>query len=199
MNRLEDEERDVGRGSREGTRECDSKGRETGNRERIQLIVSISGPLVALLGVIVAAVLGYLNLSRQVSNVGNKVTEVGNRVEKVERDVLSEQLIIISPRDDESVDLTSVVKGKTPYADKNHYIIVTPLKTNEDFVQDRPIRPDSSGSWAGTAVFGTGDVGLGERFLVRVLATSHVIPPGKLLDVPSDAVPSQSITVTRRK
>ncbi|HEX8651557.1 MAG TPA: hypothetical protein VF708_12015 [Pyrinomonadaceae bacterium] len=164
-----------------------------------KFIVSVCSVLVGFLGVIVAATIGYFNLSKQVSNVQTKVNEVGNRVESVEKNALADRLIIISPGDGESVDSTAIVRGKTPYPERNHYIVVTPLKTNDDWIQKNLIKPDPIGSWAGNAEFGTGDVGIGEKFLVRVLATSSTIPSGQLKDVPPDAIPSDSITVTRKK
>lgn len=165
----------------------------------LELWKFILGTVVGLLAVIVTAIIGYFNLSKQVSNVQTKVNEVGNRVESVEKNVMAGRLIIISPTDGESVDSTAIVRGKTPYPERNHYIVVTPIKTNDDWVQKNLIKPDPTGSWAGNAEFGTGDVGIGDKFLVRVLATSSTIPSGQLRDVPSDTIPSESITVTRKK
>jgi hypothetical protein len=168
-------------------------------KDTLELWKVILSPAVALLGVIVTAIIGYLSLSNQVSNVQTKVNEVGNRVENVERNVIADRFIIVSPQEGDTVDSSVIVRGKTPYPDRNHYIVVTSLKTNDDYVQQNLIRPDPSGAWTGNAELGTGNEGAGEKFLVRVLATTAVLRAGPMKDPPRDAIPSEAITVTRKK
>jgi hypothetical protein len=163
----------------------------------LELWKLILSTAVALLGVIVTAILGYLSLSNQVSNVATKVNEVGNRIENVERDVIAGRLIIVSPQEGDTVESPVIVRGKTPYLNRNHYIVVTSIKTNDDYVQNL-IRPDPSGGWTGNAELGTGNEGAGEKFLVRVLATTAVLHAGPMKDWPPDAIPSEAITVTRK-
>jgi hypothetical protein len=157
------------------------------------------GLVVATLSLIATIIIGYVNLSRQVSNVRDKVDTVDNRVESVQQKVLAGRFVIISPSDGASVDATDIVRGKSPFPEMNHYIVITPLKTGDDFVQDNPAKVDVTGSFASNARFGTGDVGIGEKFFVRVLITKSTIPPGILKAVPPDAEFSESVTVKREK
>jgi hypothetical protein len=166
---------------------------------RRDFVLKVCTVIIGFLSVLVAAIIGYFNLSHQINSVSNKVEKVDNRVENVQKNSLSNQLIVISPSEGERVDATAIVRGKTPYLERNHYIVVTPIKTNEDWVQQNVIKPDPTGAWVGRAEFGTGDVGIGEKFLVRVLATASTMPPGQLRNVPADAIPSESITVIRQK
>ena len=147
---------------------------------------------LGIIAAIIAIYLSYLGIS-------NKVSALDRRVESVETNVLAGRFMIISPSDGAGVELTDIVRVKTPFPQLNHYLVITPLKTGDDWVQDNPTKPDLAGSWVGTARFGTGDAGAGEKFLVRALATSSTIPPGPLKYVPPDAVYSESITVTRQK
>lgn len=66
-------------------------------------------------------------------------------------------------------------------------------------VQDGPASMYQGGSWTCRARFGTAAVGVGERFLVRVLATESTLAPGPLTEIPKDAVISKSIVVMRKK
>lgn len=155
------------------------------------LITLIFG-FLGLIATIIAIYFSYLGIS-------NKVGVLSGRVASVETNVLAERFVIISPSDGASVQLTDMVRVKTPFAQMNHYLVITPLKTGDDWVQDNPTKADSAGTWVGSAKFGTGDAGADERFLVRVLATKSTIPPGQLKALPPDGVYSESITVTRQK
>jgi hypothetical protein len=110
------------------------------------------------------------------------------------------RLSIISPKDGEEVDITSIVSGKTPYADRSHYIVVTPVRTGETWIMKKLDDPDDEGTWTGIAFFGDEKNGGGQKFIVRVFATADSkIPEGKLKDLPRDAVFSAAITVKRRE
>jgi hypothetical protein len=159
---------------------------------QLQIWSVVLATLVGLLSVIVS----YMGLSHKVENVQTKVNEVGNRVETVEQNVKAGRLIIISPTDRAVENSPVIVQGKSPYPNRNLYIIVTPVQTNGDWVQKDTIRPDEVGAWHGSAELGnqgtTGD------FLIRVMATTATLQPGQLRALPPDAVFSDSITVTRK-
>lgn len=158
-------------------------------------IIALIGLTLVFLGLIAAIITTYFSYL----SISSKVAALDRHVESVETHILAGRFIIISPSDGAIVDLTDIVRIKTPFSQLNHYLIITPLKTGDDWVQDNPPKPDVAGSWVGTARFGSGDAGAGDKFLVRALATSATVPPGLLKSVPPDAVYSESITVTRQK
>jgi hypothetical protein len=112
---------------------------------------------------------------------------------------LQNGISILSPRAGEIVDIKTVVSGKTSYADRSHYIAITPVMTGDTWIM-RKLEPDEKGFWKGDADFGDSLNGGGEQFLVRVFATADSkIPEGKSTGMPRDAVFSETITVIRRK
>ena len=153
------------------------------------------GLIIAGIGLIISS-LTYLK--KRVTNIQITMEDVQKRVERVEEEVLSRRFTISTPVDGVSVDFTDVVRGMTPFPNKNNYIVVTPLKTGDDWVQDGPVKIYGDGLWTGIARFGTGEAGVGEEFLVRAIATQSALSPGPLTQVPKDAVFSEAITVTRK-
>jgi hypothetical protein len=81
----------------------------------------------------------------------------------------------------------------------NHYIVVTPIETGSDHIQDKPVSIYAGGLFTGETRFGQGDLGIGEKFIVRVLASKSSLTPNILPKVPEDAIFSEPIIVTRRK
>lgn len=154
------------------------------------------GLLVNSVGVLVAVVFGFLNLSSKVVDVQTSVRDMGERVEKY---ALAREFIITTPTEGASVPITDLIRGKTPFPEMNHYVVVTPIGTGDDWVQDNPVKVFAGGTWTGLARFGTSDVGAGEKFLVRSLATKATLEPGPLKAVPRDAVFSEAVTVVRGK
>lgn len=104
------------------------------------------------------------------------------------------------PNNDSFVELTDIINGNTPFYgidSRNHYIIVTPLTTGDDFVQDGLVNISLDGSWSGYSKFGNaGDVG--KRFLVRVIATKSNLAPGPLTKKPEDGMFSDGVKVIRK-
>lgn len=169
--------------------------REATKRTRFALV----GLIVGVLGLIAMVFFGIKGLEKSVSNIKSSVEEVGNRVERVEKGILAEKFTITTPLDGAIVNRIDLVRGTTPFAQMNHYIVVTPLKTGDDWIQDGPITVYTGGLWTGRAVFGEAAVGAGEEFIVRSLATKLILSPGPLTEVPEDAIFSESITVTRKE
>ncbi len=125
-------------------------------------------------------------------------SQVSGQIQTVQNELLAKRLVITSPSDGSQVQVSEVIKGRTPFLDKNTYLVVTPLETGDDLTQDGPIKIDKAGHWTAHARFGTGEVGKGQKFMVRALSTSSILPAGPLTDVPADAVLSDAITVVRR-
>ena len=110
------------------------------------------------------------------------------------------QIEITTPTDGAEVALNDRILGRTSYPDFNHYIVVTPVKTSNSSVQDRPATVNrSDGTFAGTVRFGGVEVGGGEQFVVRIVATKSTLSAGALITQPSDTISSNAVTVTRRK
>lgn len=151
--------------------------------------------IVAILALLVAI---YVGGRRTVIVIQSNIAEVGNRVKAVEKTILANQFTITDPDDNATVDLTDLVRGKTPFSKMNHYIVITPLKTGDDWVEDGPVKVYTGGLWTGRAQFGTAAATAGEQFIVRALATKSTLSPGPLTEVPEDAIFSESITVTRK-
>lgn len=106
------------------------------------------------------------------------------------------QFTITNPADNARVGPTEIVSGLTPFPDLAHYIVITPEEGGY-WIQEKT-GVDNNGVWTGTAHFGTGSVGLNQRFIVRGLATRDGdIKAGRRQTLPQDAVLSRAIVVTR--
>jgi hypothetical protein len=149
---------------------------------RLNLFRFILAVLAFVVG-IVGLYLSYRSLSGQTT--------------RIEKEVLATRFSIVDPVDGAIVPMEYTIRGKTPFADQNCFIIVTPLKTGDNFVQGRA-NVSTTGLWSGKARFGSADVGSGEEFMVRALATRNTIPLGTPLVVPDDAIFSESIIVKRQ-
>ena len=109
------------------------------------------------------------------------------------------QIVLTSPTDGAEVGADSTISGKTSLPDLNHYIIVTPTRIGTSFVQNQPAlvnRADGSITWK--AIFGGAQLGVGEQFTIRILATKSKLPAEPLSKEPADAVFSNLITVKRK-
>jgi len=114
----------------------------------------------------------------------------------VRRTKTSEQIVIDAPAEGADVSLDGMITGKTPFPNLNHYIVVESLKMGTSYVQAQPSFVNrSDATFSGKARFG----GVGEQFIVRVLATKSTLPAALLSNAPADAVFSNSVTVTRKK
>lgn len=110
----------------------------------------------------------------------------------------SKQFVIDSPSNGGVVGITSPVRGKTPYPELNHYIVVISLQAQRYFIQ-QPIRVLSDGTLEGFAAFGTQSYGEGDQWSIRIFATRSSFSVGEIKDFPKDAVFSNEIIVTRNR
>jgi hypothetical protein len=157
--------------------------------------------IVSILSLITALTIGILGLilSKKVGTVQSGVSDIGSSVQRVERGVLANKFTITYPTNGADVTFDDKVLGNTPFPNMNHYIVVTPVKTGTPYVQDRPALVNSGeGTFSGQARFGGAEVGVGEQFIVRILATKSPLEPGPLNSVPADVVFSESVAVRRR-
>jgi hypothetical protein len=158
-------------------------------RDVLMIILTILGILVTIW---VSQIVPVVKTVRAV------LQGVDARVGQVEKRMLQADFKITYPQDGATVDATGIVKGHTPYGDMKHYLVVTPLKVGDDWVEDGPLKVVSGGAFTGRAKFGEAEAGAGEQFAVRLLATQATLTPGPLLEVPKDAVFSESVVVTRK-
>ena len=104
--------------------------------------------------------------------------------------------VITKPANGERVVLNDLIRGTTPCSTMKHYVIVTP-SNGVNWVQSKPFSIDPNGIFSTEAQFGEGSIGIGEKYIVRVLVTTTTLSPGQLRQMPTDAVLSGAITVTR--
>jgi len=113
--------------------------------------------------------------------------------------VANSAFVIMSPQDGATVGFDYAISGKTPFPERNHYIVITPVRTGTAYVQDRPADVDvNQKTFVGRGRFGATQVGIGQQFMVYVVATKSALKAGPLLSEPEDAARSNTITVTRR-
>lgn len=122
-------------------------------------------------------------------------------VTRVEELASSSRFRVTYPLEGGSVGSTAPVRGTTPYRDRNHYVVVTPMETGDNWVEEERAAVSSDGVWTGRARFGTAAVGVGQDFVVRALATRASVLSGQLAApaIPPDAVFSEPTVVTRSK
>jgi hypothetical protein len=116
----------------------------------------------------------------------------------VEKQILRKDFKITSPLNGDRVDKNEFIQGETPFLGMHHYVIVTPVKIGTDWVQEEA-KVSFGGLWSGKAILGAAAVGVGEKFVIRALATNTTLPPGPLTEVPKDAIFSELITVKRNQ
>src|SRR4030042_5711977 len=75
-----------------------------------------------------------------VYQIKKDIKEVQKGIERIEDLTVMNQFLITNPKNGADVELTDIIQGRTPYLNKNHYIVVTPIKTGDDFVQDGPVK-----------------------------------------------------------
>jgi len=100
------------------------------------------------------------------------------------------------PAEGSVVGLEEVVRGRTSLLTFNHYVVVTPLRIGTAYVQDERASV-SNGMFSGRARFGGVEVGRGEKFSVRVVATRATLPAGPLISE-EGTISSNAVTVTRK-
>lgn len=152
--------------------------------------------LIIVIAAILSVYIAYVGLSEQIGTVGMTASSTEETIKKFTE---ANQFRITYPANGGIVELTDIVRGITPYSNRNHYIVVTPIETGDDWVQDGPVKISTGDVWTGRARFGTAAVGAGKGFVIRAIATNFTLSPGTLIEVPADAIFSESVAVTRKK
>lgn len=148
------------------------------------LIVAVGSLIIGIAGLMVA-----------LDALKSEVKAVGSDIQKQS---LARQFLVTSPTDSTEVSHTEIVTGRTPFPQLNHYIVVTPTRVGNDWVQANQVKIFGS-QWSGLATFGTTEIQGPERFIVRALATDSVLEAGPIHKVPGDAIFSDPIIVIRRR
>lgn len=132
-----------------------------------------------------------------------KQTESPKRLNAVSREQKTQPPNIVfhitEPINNAEVGASEIVRGMTTLKALNLYLIVMPLETGDRYIVDGPLTVDAQGMWSGRARFGEGNLGVGEKFAISVLATKHKLSEGTLPKLPKDARISDSIGVLRIK
>jgi len=107
--------------------------------------------------------------------------------------------VIDTPAAGATVGLDTTVTGKTPYPDRHNYIVITPKRTGAAALQDQPAIVNSSdGTFTGRVRLGGVQTGIGEQFMIHIIATKSELTAGPLVKEPDDAARSNTIIVTRK-
>jgi hypothetical protein len=121
-----------------------------------------------------------------------QILKVENKVEKVGTELSSLRLKIYEPKDQSTLDSNyCVVKGNNPFGDKNVYILVMPLSTNQQYIVS-----------AVTQGYFTLSIKIGENyskgmFNIVLMATKNQINAGPMISIPQDAIWSENILIER--
>lgn len=108
------------------------------------------------------------------------------------------QFVIEEPKNNDTFGITTEIRGRTPYADMNHYVLVTSLQWGATYVQTEDAKVNLDGTWSCPAIFGTATDGRGKRWKIQALATRSTLLPGLLLARPPDQIlSSNEVTITR--
>lgn len=121
---------------------------------------------------------------------------VSDAVERIEAQTKQREPTIISPQSGSVVADSISLHGFTPYSGSNHYIVVTPLDTPEDWIERRPVTVHPGGIWTGIATIGT-SADRGKEFLVRIVVTSAALSVGRSQRIPEDAISSVPVLIRR--
>ncbi|PYQ27533.1 MAG: hypothetical protein DMF56_19315 [Acidobacteria bacterium] len=164
---------------------------------RRQFCLGLLSAIAGLIGA-VAALLALLIAIRPLARAAEHVEDTSRNVKSIETAILSNRLTILSLSNGDEVSRNETVSGLTPFTHRRHYLVVAPVNIGDSYVQDA-MTPRPDGTWTGTAKFGSGDTGRGERFSVRCLATEGELRTGSLASqsLPSDAVFSAPVIVVR--
>jgi len=108
------------------------------------------------------------------------------------------QFVIVSPLEDESVGRTVSVRGRTPYKNRSHYLVITP-EGQGDFLHDIPVSISPDGSFSISATLGSATRGVEEQYTLRVVAAEVKLTRGQIRanKIPLDVFSSNSVTVVK--
>ncbi|MFA7256752.1 MAG: hypothetical protein WC047_04185 [Kiritimatiellales bacterium] len=111
----------------------------------------------------------------------------------------SADIVILQPTQNGEVEETAIVQFHSVHSELHHYIVVIPMQSPNRWIVDGPLQVANNGTGTGRACFGSGSVGVGERFTIVVLASAVLLPEGILTRTPAGSQLSQYITVKRVK
>ncbi|MCC6585370.1 MAG: hypothetical protein IT168_01515 [Bryobacterales bacterium] len=91
-----------------------------------------------------------------------------------------EMLQILTPVPGSEVGVRVTIRAHTPRPEWRHYLAVAPESGGGETLQQGAVAVSSTGEVSGTVTIGTASAGIGERFLIRVIASRFAIEPGPL-------------------
>jgi len=140
-----------------------------------------------------------MQLSTSIANDKTQSTKTRSSAQNIAFNI-ARQFEIKSPLDSDSVGRIVYVKGKSPYINRNHYLIVAP-EGKGDFISDASVIMSSDGSFVVNATLGSAAQGIGEQFSLRVIATEILLSRDQIRNnsIPLDAFTSNSVTVMRSR
>ena len=142
---------------------------------------------------------GTLSEDRLTAVPGDALFSEAIEVTIIETVVAPGAFVIDTPAAGATVGLDTTVTGKTPYPDRHNYIVITPKRTGAASVQDQPAIVNSSdGTFTGRVRLGGVQTGIGEQFMIHIIATKSELTAGPLVKEPDDAARSNTIIVTRK-
>ena len=129
----------------------------------------------------------------------NQVSHIRRGVEDLQKQARGGEFAITYPPNNGEVEMKETIAGSGAYGDRLQYVIVADVKTGVSWVQDGPVGVAAGGQWRGTARFGTGAVGRGQKYLVECIATRSKLQAGEMAEMPKDAVFSKTVVVKRTR
>ena len=151
--------------------------------------------LVVLTVVLIVLTADILCYTKRIAT--KEIPSVQERTKGLQEEVVRGGFTITSPRNGDTVKLTETIHGVTPFRDLYHYIVIRPIKVGTDFIEPCPVAVGTGGSWTGVAKFGNANLGIGELYMIRCLATRSKLQPGAFTVEPRDAVFSDPVIVVR--
>jgi hypothetical protein len=113
-------------------------------------------------------------------------------------EIALQEIEIETPIADAEVGNEGMVTGFSSYQDVSHWILITSLSTQVRVVASDPFRPMAHQRYNVLTRYGSGKEGLGEEFLVEVIATRAPLKQGEhIATLPADAVLSKAVSVRR--
>src|SRR6185436_7857565 len=155
-------------------KECCKKSRFAKKCAKIKCIYDSALNLLILILTIIIAYYTYQIAEKELKPLNEKANTI------IETDIQNE-FVILSPVNGDAVSEIDTVAGKTPYLNLNNYIVITALavgQENINYVQEGPLQifhENGTGTWIAKAHFGASEKGIGEKFMVRCMATKEII------------------------
>ncbi len=158
--------------------------------------------IIAAISGIIAAIAALITALYTVGILGDShATRDELPQQRIETQLTTETIMlqIKIPRQGDKVGLSEIVSGVTTIRDRNLYLVVIPMLTGDKYIVDGPLHMDLTGAWSGRARFGEGKKGIGERFVVSIIATDLILNERVLDNLPPNSQIFNSIEVERVK